>query len=147
MQFRAFASSLMIFGIIAIAAFLLVWGVLGMFEYVTGTPAVVLLQHPAYPAGLQFLQWTLLIAFGASFLIGYATRWPYTPLAVIVTFAMLAAMCFIQTFDFLTNDFRYLAFVMECIAYVVISIYLLRSERMRLRFGADLTRGPERAGM
>lgn len=142
MQPRVFTSSSMIFGIIPIATALLIWGVLGMFEYVTDIPVVVPLQHPAYPAGLQFLQWILLIIFGASFLIGYATRWPHTSLAVIVTFEMLAAMCFIQTFDFLTSDFRYVAFVLECLAYVTIATYLLRSKRMRLRFGADLTQHP-----
>lgn len=137
MQLSATASVISTYAIIGIAAFLLIWGVLGMFEYVTGITPVIALQNPAFPAGIQFLQWVLLIAFGAVFLLGYATRWPHTPVAVTVIFAMLATMCFVQTVDFLTNESRFLAFALECIAYLAIATFLLRSERMRRRFGAD----------
>jgi asparagine N-glycosylation enzyme membrane subunit Stt3 len=106
-----------------------------MVEYVTGAGLIGSLQNPAYPAGLQFLQWVLLIAFGAVFLIGYATRWSLTPLMMIVVSAMLASMCFIQTVDFLTSDFRFVAFALECLAYILIAVFLLKSQRMRGRFG------------
>jgi len=134
MQINAFASQIATYIIIAIAAFLLAWGVLGMAEYVTQAALVIPLQNPAFPPGIQFLQWVLLIAFGTVFLVGYAARWRHTPFAVSVIFAMLATMCFVQTFDFLTNDSRYIGLVLECIAYLAIATFLFRSERMRLRF-------------
>ena len=46
-------------------------------------------------------------------------------------------MCFIQTVDFLTSDFRFVAVALECIAYIVIAVFLLKSQRMRERFGGE----------
>lgn len=135
MQKSALASQAMTYAIIALAVFMLGWGVLGMLEYLTGASPVMALQNPTFPPGTQFLHWVLITAFGAVFLIGYATRWHLTPFAVVVLFAMLATMCFIQTFDFMTNSYRFAAFALECVLYLAIATYLLRSERMRSWFG------------
>ncbi|MCV6615848.1 MAG: hypothetical protein OIF35_12815, partial [Cellvibrionaceae bacterium] len=62
-------------------------------------------------------------------------RWAYTPLLMILLYGMLASMCFIQTFDFMTNPGRYLAYAIECTLYIVLSSYLLSSERIRAHFG------------
>lgn len=54
---------------------------------------------------------------------------------MLVLLASLATMCAIQTFDFMENPDRYVNLIWECINYIVISLYLLRSSRMRDRFG------------
>ena len=48
------------------------------------------------------------------------------------------SLCAIETFDFMVNPGRYAAFARECAYYIVISIYLLRSRRMRERFGETM---------
>ena len=117
------------------AAVMLSWGVLGFLEYFFEIALVMPLQNPTFPNGTQFIHWFLITLSGSVYLLGYFTKWKYTPLVMIVIYAMLATMCFIQTFDFMTNDSRYTDFVRESFYYVVISIYLTRSRRMQEHFG------------
>lgn len=121
--------------IVIAAAVMLGWGLLGFLEYFTGLAPLMPLQNPTFPGGTQTVHWVLITLSGATFLAGYVLRWRYTPVAMLVLFASLATMCAIQTFDFLENPDRYRNFAQECVNYVVISIYLFRSERMRERFG------------
>lgn len=118
--------------------FMLLWGALGFAEYLVGRPMLVPLQNPNFPAGTQLLHWLLIIACGLSYVTGYSLRWRYTPFAMTIIFAMLASMCFIQTFDFMTRPDRYIAFAIECVMYIVLSQYLFRSRLMKQRFGLDL---------
>jgi hypothetical protein len=120
---------------IVAATVMLGWGVLGFLEYLTGWAPLMPLQNPTFPSGTQFVHWLLITLSGSAFLIGYFTRWPYTPIAMLVIYASLATMCAIQTIDFMENPSRYSDFARECFYYVVFSIYLFRSERMRGRFG------------
>ena len=121
--------------IVFAATVMLGWGVLGFLEHFTGLAPLMPLQNSTFPAGTQFVHWLLITLSGGTFLIGYFSRWSYTPVAMIVLFASLATMCAIQTFDFMENPSRYADFVRECIYYTIISIFLFRSKRMRTRFG------------
>lgn len=121
--------------LILAATVMLGWGLLGFLEYFTDLAPLVPLQNATFPAGTQFVHWLLITLSGGVFLTGYFLRWSYTPLAMIVLYAALATLCAIETFDFMENPSRYGDFARECIYYVLISIYLLRSKRMRERFG------------
>jgi hypothetical protein len=116
-------------------AVMLSWGILGFLEYFFGIAPLMKLQNPTFPPGTQFIHWLLITLSGSVYLLGYFLKWKYTPLAMIVIYAMLATMCFIQTFDFMTNPSRYTDFARECIFYVIISAYLVRSRRMQTHFG------------
>jgi hypothetical protein len=111
------------------------WGGLGFLEYFTGMTPLVPLQNPTFPRGTQFIHWLLISASGTIYLAGYFTRWKHTPFAMVVIYAMLATLCAVETFDFMTKPGRYGSFIRECIGYVGISIYLFRSQRMRTHFG------------
>ncbi|MEM9760319.1 MAG: hypothetical protein AAF933_13850 [Pseudomonadota bacterium] len=111
------------------------WGVLGFLEYFFGVQLLMPLQNPTFPSGTQFLHWLLVTSSGACFLLGYFLRWKHTPVAMLLFFTALATLCFVETFDFMTNAGRYSDYARECIGYLVMSVYLLRSERMRLHFG------------
>ena len=121
--------------LVAAATVMLGWGALGFLEYFTGLAPLVPLQNATFPSGTQFVHWLLITLSGAVFLIGYFLRWRYTPLAMIVLYAALATLCAIETFDFMENPSRYGDFARECTYYILISIYLVRSRRMRERFG------------
>ena len=114
---------------------MLIWGSLGFLEYLTGITPLVPLQNPTFLRGTQFIHWLLISTSGAIYLIGYFVRWKHTPFAMVVIYAMLATLCAVETFDFMTNPGRYGSFISECIAYVGISLYLFRSQRMRSHFG------------
>ncbi|MEM6463905.1 MAG: hypothetical protein AAF724_18520 [Pseudomonadota bacterium] len=117
------------------------WGALGFLEYFTGSAPLMPLQNATFPGGTQFIHWLLITVSGLVFPFGYFTRWRYTPIAMMIMFTSLATLCAVQTFDFLENPSRYGNFVRELVYYVIISIYLVRSKRMRDRFGQITTIG------
>lgn len=121
--------------IILAATIMFGWGLLGFLEYFTGLAPLMPLQNPTFPPGTQVVHWILITLSGGTYLAGYFLRWRYTPVAMIVLFASLATMCAIQTFDFLENPDRYTNFIRECVNYVIMSIFLFRSKRMRAHFG------------
>ena len=121
--------------LILAATVMLGWGTLGFLEYFTGLAPLLPLQNATFPAGTQFVHWLLITLSGGVFLTGYVLRWSYTPLAMIVLYAALATLCAIETFDFMENPGRHADYAREVIYYILISIYLLRSRRMRERFG------------
>ncbi|MEP2031375.1 MAG: hypothetical protein ABJI96_21970 [Paracoccaceae bacterium] len=121
--------------IVLASVIMLGWGLLGFLEYFTGLAPLMHLQNSTFPIGMQTIHWILITTSGATFLVGYFLRWSYTPIAMLVTFTALATMCAVQTFDMLENPDRYRKFIQECINYVIISVYLIRSQRMQDRFG------------
>ena len=131
--------------IVLASMIMLGWGLLGFLEYFTGLTPLMPLQNPNFPIGMQTLHWILITATGAMFLIGFFLRWSYTPIAMPVMFTALATMCAVQTFDMLETPDRYRNFVQECVNYIIISVYLFRSELMRDRFGRITIRGRGRA--
>lgn len=131
--------------IILASIIMLGWGLLGFLEYFTGLAPLMPLQNATFPSGTQFVHWLVITLSGATFLVGYFSRWSYTPIAMIVLFASLATLCAVQTFDFMENEGRYADFARECAYYVIISIYLIRSKRMRQRFGQIMIGGEGRA--
>lgn len=113
--------------IMVYAIAMLVWGVLGFIEYFTNFYMIVTLQNGDFPKGTQFLHWLLITLCGFVYIYGDMSKWRHTPVAMSVIFGMMASMCFIQTFDFMTNSYRYLLYVMECFLYILISSFLFLS--------------------
>lgn len=110
------------------------WGTFGFIEYFTGKALLMPLQNSNFPNGTQFIHWLLISLSGYIFLIGYFSRWKYTPNVMVVIYACLATMCFIQTFDFMVREDRYTSYVKEVLYYIIFSIYLFKSKRMQKLF-------------
>lgn len=119
--------------ILASSIFLALWGSLGLIEYLFGV-SFIPLQNTAFPRGVQLLHWIGITATGWIYIAGYFARWSLTPFAMVVAYAVLATLCFIETIDFLTNRGRYLAMALEYAAYIGISFFLFRSRRMQSHF-------------
>lgn len=113
---------------------MLFWGVLGFIEYYSGLPLLLPLQNPDFPPGTQFLHWLLISLCGIAYLAGYVTSSRYTPNIMVVIYACLATMCFIETFDFMTDADRYVRYAIEVVLYIGISLFLFRSKRMHAHF-------------
>ena len=106
---------------------MLIWGTFGFLEYFFNF-SIISLQNPDFLKGTQFIHWLLITMSGVIFLFGFITKWPHTPTAMLVIYSMLATMCFIQTFDMMTSPNRYIAYTIEVILYIVISVFLFRSQ-------------------
>ncbi|MEM7069896.1 MAG: hypothetical protein AAF478_13540 [Pseudomonadota bacterium] len=121
--------------ILLAATIMFCWGVLGFLEYFTGLAPVLPLQNATFPNGTQFMHWLIITASGTTYLVGYFTRWRYTPIAMLVMFGALGTLCAIQTFDFMVKPSRYNDFWREIFYYCVMSVYLVKSKRMHNHFG------------
>lgn len=128
-------STLFSYVVLVAAGVMFGWGALGLLEYCFQIAPLMPLQNANFPAGTQLIHWILILGSGGVYLAGYATRWRHTPFAMAIVFAMLATLCAIETFDFMTRPDRYSAFTREVIYYVLIAAYLHRSKRMRSHFG------------
>jgi hypothetical protein len=114
---------------------LAIWGTLGFFEYLTGHALVVPLQNSNFPSGTQFLHWVLATSTGFAFLFGFFKKWKHTPYIMVMLYSCLTTLCFIETFDFMTKESRYGLYATEVAGYVMMSVYLLKSIRMKKHFG------------
>jgi len=112
---------------------MLIWGIFGFLEYFFNF-SIVPLQNPDFLKGTQFLHWLLITTSGVIFLYGFITKWSHTPTAMLVIYAMLATMCFIQTFDMMTSPNRYIAYTFEIILYIVLSVFLFHSQASKNYF-------------
>lgn len=113
---------------------MLLWGIAGFFEYFTGITPFIKLQNAAYPSGVQFVHWFLITLTGGTFLIGYFTKWKWTPFVMVMLFSNLAILCTIQTFDFMSEQWSFSAYVVEMVSYVVHTAFLLTSALSKSRF-------------
>jgi hypothetical protein len=122
--------------LLGVKAVLLLWGVLGLWEYLS--PAAGFgLQNPKFPQGTQLLHWLLLISTGAVFVVGYIVRWRHTPFATITMYAALATLCFVETLDFGAfggGPERFYIMAGEYVVYIALGAYLMRSRRIGERF-------------
>ncbi len=125
--------------LLLVSTFLALWGALGLFEYVTGQTVLIPLQNPAFPPGLQFLHFAVILVAGPLFLIGWKSRWRHTPFAMAIAYTVLGSICTVETFDYLDGLAYDIAYVVEIAAYIGISVFLFKSARMRRRFAADGT--------
>ncbi|MEZ5661837.1 MAG: hypothetical protein R3E83_26065 [Burkholderiaceae bacterium] len=115
---------------------LLVWGILGLWEYLI--PAAGFgLQNPNFPAGTQLLHWLLLSLTGSVFIVGFTLRWPPTPLVTVAMYVSLATLCFVETVDFGAfggPPMSLFIMAVEYVVYLTLAVYLLRSPRIAERF-------------
>lgn len=113
---------------------MLVWGLAGFFEYFTRITPFIKLQNSAYPNGVQFVHWLLITLTGVVFLIGYTTKWKWTPFVMVLLFSNLAVLCTIETFDFMSDQWSFSAYTTEILLYIIHSIFLLKSTLSKLHF-------------
>ena len=122
-------------GLLLVAsATMLIWGLAGFFEYVTGIVPGIELQNAAYPPAVQFMHWLLITLTGAAFLLGYMLKWKWTPFVMIVLYSNLAVLCTIQSFDFMSEQWGYGQYFTEIVLYVVHASFLNYSSLSKAHF-------------
>ncbi|MCY6383349.1 hypothetical protein [Hoeflea prorocentri] len=125
-----------------LSAVLLIWGLSGLLEYAFSGVNLGL-QNSNFPPGLQFIHFFAISLTGAIFVFGYLSRWPQTPYATMTMYAVLAALCFVETIDFQAfggGAGGVAIMLLEFTLYIGLSVYLLRSTYIREHFRLALPR-------
>jgi len=113
---------------------LLLWAVSGLIEWFVPIVPWPRLSNVLFPQWLLLLHWLAVLLAATVLLIGYVTRWPLTPKAMIPAYALMAVVCVIETFWFLTHSLRFVAMALEFCAYIVIPVALHRVPSLVARF-------------
>lgn len=82
----------------------------------------------------EFPFWVLIIYWGSvlfaslSFIYGYVTHWSKTPKIIAIAYGIIALVCIIETFGFMTSKTKYLAMGAEFLTYAVILLLLFKNK-------------------
>jgi hypothetical protein len=117
--------------LLAVHTVLAGWALVGFAEWFAATVPWPRVSNELFPRHVLLAQWVLILAAAVVFLGGYAVRWRHTPVALAAVYAAMAAVCALQTFNYMTNDFRFAAMALEYTAYIGILIFLFRSDVFR----------------
>jgi hypothetical protein len=111
-----------------IHSLLLLWAVGGSLELILPKVFWKPFTNPEFPVWVLVIHWESVLFASISFIYGYLAQWSKTPLMMAVAYAMMAMVCAIETFGYMTSKTKYLAMTAEYVAYAVILILLFRSQ-------------------
>lgn len=114
--------------LILIHAFLLIWSVGGFLEMMLPEVPWKPYTNPAFPTWVLIIHWSSVLFASIGFLYGYFNHWGLTPQLMAVAYGLMALVCIVETFGYMTSDTKYLAMGMEFIAYTVILFLLFKSK-------------------
>lgn len=84
--------------------------------------------NPEFPDWVLIIHWSSVLFASISFLYGYFTQWSKTPQIMAIAYGMMAIVCIIETFGFMTNETKYLAMGGEFLIYTVILLLLFKNK-------------------
>jgi len=107
----------------------------GLLEWLLLDMPWLRLSDWRYADAIDFLQLPLLLGIGGVFLVGYLRRWRHLPAAMAIAYTLFAATRVIQTFGYLNHESRVREMAIECVAYLVILVFLFRADVVQRRLG------------
>lgn len=113
--------------LVVVHAGLLVWALAGVAEMAWASPPWPRVGNPLFSDAMLLLQWGVVAAAAATFLLGHAGRWWRLPAAMAAWYVVMAAVCAWQTLFILEHPSRFALMTLEYAAYVAIALYLHRS--------------------
>ena len=111
----------------AIHIFLLLWSVGGFAEMVVPKVPWKPFTNPEFPVWVLLIHWGAVLFALISFIYGYLTYWTKTPQIMLIAYGLMAIVCVIETFGFMTSKTKYIAMTAEYVAYVVILLLLFKN--------------------
>lgn len=114
---------------------LLVWAVIGFLELAIPEPPWDRLSNVLFSESMLLWQWSIVSIGALVFLIGFYTRWVWTPLLLACMYMLMAITCTYQTFFILEHESRFTEMIIEFIEYAVILAFLFGAPGMRAHFG------------
>ncbi|TAL39855.1 MAG: hypothetical protein EPN93_00530 [Spirochaetes bacterium] len=126
------------YALILIHAFLGIWSCGGMLEWFFATVPWNPYSNPEFPKWLLFIHWSSVLFASIVFIYGYFTRWKKTPHLMAIAYGLMALVCVIETFGYMTNENKYLAMGAEFTAYIIILIIILNNLKFKSQhYGED----------
>lgn len=116
--------------------FLFAWSLGGMLEWSLQSVPWKPYSNPEFPRWLLFFHWASVLFASGAFIYGYAVRWPHTPYAMLIGYLLMAMVCVVETFGYMTSPYRYLAMTAEFATYIGILILLFSLSFRELHFPA-----------
>lgn len=114
--------------LILIHGFLLLWSLGGFIEMIFQKVLWKPFTNPDFPFWVLIIHWSSVLFASVSFLYGYFTQWNKTPQIMAVAYGLMAMVCVIETFGFMTSKTKYLAMGGEFLAYTVILLLLFKDQ-------------------
>lgn len=111
----------------AIHCFLLLWSAGGVIEMIIPKVPWKPFTNPEFPNWVLVIHWGSVLFASIAFLYGYLTHWDKTPQVMFVAYGLMALVCVIETFGFMTSQTKYLAMGGEYLAYSVILLLLFKN--------------------
>lgn len=115
------------YALILVHAILLLWSAGGFLEMVLSEVPWKPFTNPEFPNWVLVIHWSSVLFASVIFLYGYFTQWSKTPQVMLVAYGLMALVCVIETFGYMTSKTKYLAMGAEFLAYTVILILLFKS--------------------
>lgn len=113
--------------LVGIHSYLFLWSTGGIIEMVTSKVPWTPYTNLDFPNWLLPIHWGSVLITSSGFLIGYFTKWRGTPGFMLAAYTMLFTICVIETFGFMTSSTKYIAMLVELVAYIVILILMFKS--------------------
>lgn len=114
--------------LILVHGFLLLWSTGGFLEMVLPKVPWKPFTNPDFPTWVLIIHWSSVLFASVSFLYGYFSQWSKTPQIMAVAYALMALVCIIETFGYMTSKTKYLAMGTEFLTYTVILLLLFKSK-------------------
>lgn len=114
--------------LILVHGFLFFWSTGGFLEMILPKVPWKPFTNPEFPTWVLIIHWSSVLFASVSFLYGYFSQWSKTPQIMAVAYALMALVCIIETFGYMTNKTKYLAMGTEFLTYTVILLLLFKSK-------------------
>jgi hypothetical protein len=91
--------------------------------------------NPEFPLWVLIIHWGSVLFASVSFIHGYLTQWNKTPQIMAIAYGIMALVCVIETFGYMTSKTRFLAMGLEFTAYIIILFILFMTSYFEDYFG------------
>lgn len=121
--------------LVALHGTLLLWAVGGFFELLLPSVPWKPFANPEFPTWLLVIHWGSILFASICFLYGYFDQWNRTPHAMALAYGVMALVCAVETFGFMTSGTKYLTMAAEYLAYGAILLVLFKTNYFIDYFG------------
>lgn len=115
------------YALVLVHLFLLLWSAGGFLEMILPKVWWKPYTNPEFPIWVLILHWGSVLFASISFLYGYLAQWSKTPQIMAVAYVLMALVCVIETFGYMTGKMKYVAMGAEFLAYTGILLLLFKS--------------------
>ena len=114
--------------LVLIHGFLLFWAIGGFIEMILPKVPWKPFTNPDFPFWVLIIHWSSVLFASVSLLYGYFSQWNKTPQIMTVAYGLMALVCIIETFGYMTSKTKYLAMSGEFLTYTIILLLLFKSK-------------------